>query len=460
MACQDKSEVQFTLELGKATKYNIIKPKHDWESRELHLYVSDVTYYIFSEVIIGTPFYDNIEGGSYRFKLEDGKRVTIMDGIDSKEVEANLDKKLKMVGLKEDTDIVGFLPGPYCTILTYLWVKNNDEEIDPIGNRELERGWTLITVNGEKIKEQWEYTLNLGYPNNSTHMIASDKEEKDKVGAWGKEKCNNYRCSYVLPNRKSKNGLDVIKFSDVMMTKVYCKLETQFTANLMKIIEYKINKENYLRKLHLFGEGVEYVFEQEPEIVYGRPVYADDEQQLAHLEPIKENESVTSDWHTYSLSPEILAEINSFSNKDRQNFKEHWLEAARHEHSSVASFSKVLVELSAYGAPASLVSAASRALSDEIRHAKIAFALAYAAGSDKYAVGPIRIDASVRTKEQFAIDNYRDAVINEAQSAIQLQKEANQLVQDGKPALASIVNSIAVDEERHAELGNSIDAWI
>ena len=55
---------------------------------------------------------------------------------------------------------------------------------------------------------------------------------------------------------------------------------------------------------------------------------------------------------------------------------EHWLQQAKEEHASIASFARHTLELMKFGAPARLLNAALSAGQDEIRHAQLAFGLA------------------------------------------------------------------------------------
>ena len=53
-----------------------------------------------------------------------------------------------------------------------------------------------------------------------------------------------------------------------------------------------------------------------------------------------------------------------------------WADAALHEHASIASFSRFALELLAVGAPSALVDDSLSAARDEVRHARLSFALA------------------------------------------------------------------------------------
>ena len=60
------------------------------------------------------------------------------------------------------------------------------------------------------------------------------------------------------------------------------------------------------------------------------------------------------------------------NDNEKNEFAMYWLEAAQSEHSSIASFSQVILELSTFGAPSNLLQLATSAMQDEIKHTEIA----------------------------------------------------------------------------------------
>ena len=78
------------------------------------------------------------------------------------------------------------------------------------------------------------------------------------------------------------------------------------------------------------------------------------------------------DGSSWSASMGSLGDPNDV----RLRAAEGWVEAALAEHASVASFGRFVLELMAVGAPPELVEAATRAMSDEIAHARLAFGVA------------------------------------------------------------------------------------
>jgi len=132
----------------------------------------------------------------------------------------------------------------------------------------------------------------------------------------------------------------------------------------------------------------------------------------------------------------------------------------------VAAFSKVVLELLAAGAPSTLVEKASSALTDEIAHAKLSFAIARLyAGESQYfepskfpltSAGSQALVESAGDRTKLASSTAREGCIEETLSAIDLTEKASRaddaLVRD-------VLVSIARDEARHAGLAWATVAW-
>ena len=73
------------------------------------------------------------------------------------------------------------------------------------------------------------------------------------------------------------------------------------------------------------------------------------------------------DWRVTNVSPDVTA----LDQRARQSLATHWTRLGLMEHASVAAFARFVLELMAASAPAELVSAAQRALADEIEHARL-----------------------------------------------------------------------------------------
>jgi hypothetical protein len=176
----------------------------------------------------------------------------------------------------------------------------------------------------------------------------------------------------------------------------------------------------------------------------GRPFMVGDEQRVAAVE-------MRTDWGgTHARATELgsLAE----------RIAEEWLEDARMEHASIASFARFTLDLLTYGAPAELVEAAQRAGLDECEHARLCFGLAarYGAGSR----GPSQLraaDAKVaRSLWHATIAAFREGCVGETLAALQASA-AWQQAED--PDVKRALGRIAADEANHAELAWRFVAW-
>jgi hypothetical protein len=136
-----------------------------------------------------------------------------------------------------------------------------------------------------------------------------------------------------------------------------------------------------------------------------------------------------------------------------------WVEAARAEHASIASFANLSLRLLVLGAPPDLVAGAHAAALDEIRHAQVAFELASAYAGE--ALQPVRFDDAARMSAagslaDLAIETLLDGCINETIAAVEAETAGEHAAD---PAVASALREIADDEARHAELAWRIVAW-
>ena len=134
-----------------------------------------------------------------------------------------------------------------------------------------------------------------------------------------------------------------------------------------------------------------------------------------------------------------------------------WLEDARMEHASVASFARAALELLAVGAPAELVGACAAAGADEVRHARLCFSLAAAYGGEAQGPGPLppalpRVGGLVA----LACDTFREGCVGETLAALGALRAARRCQ---IPAVRAVLEEIAEDEARHAELAWATLAW-
>ena len=136
-----------------------------------------------------------------------------------------------------------------------------------------------------------------------------------------------------------------------------------------------------------------------------------------------------------------------------------WIEAARHESSSIANLYVSAASLVALGAPDELVDRTLAAADDERHHVEICLALARRAGArdprlDDDVLGLAghrrRHDGLVAT----AVASLLDGVVGESFLARRCE-----LAAERTPSLRAALGRMAADEARHAELAVDVVAW-
>lgn len=133
-----------------------------------------------------------------------------------------------------------------------------------------------------------------------------------------------------------------------------------------------------------------------------------------------------------------------------------WVERAREEHASIASFARHTLELLSLGAPMDLVEAVARAQHDEIRHALLCLERAAAHGA---AVRLSLLDTAYTPRTSafdIAIGVALEGCVNETLAALGVQAEAAAATGREQEVLASI----AEDEAEHACLAWRTLAWL
>jgi len=141
-----------------------------------------------------------------------------------------------------------------------------------------------------------------------------------------------------------------------------------------------------------------------------------------------------------------------------QRIAREWLDDARMEHASIASFARFTLDLLGAGAPADLLEQAQRAALDEVTHAQACFALAsrYAGtafGPSALATGDCAPAASL---VEAVVSAFKEGCIGETLAAAHAQA-ALAVARD--PQVRSALARIAEDEARHAELAWRFVAW-
>lgn len=151
-------------------------------------------------------------------------------------------------------------------------------------------------------------------------------------------------------------------------------------------------------------------------------------------------------------------DVRALDRPTRRRLGEAWLEDARAEHASVASFAHLSLDLLALGAPPHLLERTQRAALDEIEHARLCFGVAAAYLGVE--LEPARFDwATSRahlprvTHESVAIASVADGLLGEGLAARVAAARARH-VRDRN--VARVLRRIARDEARHAALASDI----
>ncbi len=143
---------------------------------------------------------------------------------------------------------------------------------------------------------------------------------------------------------------------------------------------------------------------------------------------------------------------------ERRAREDTWRKAGLAEHASIASFARFALELLALGAPPELLHDAHAAAMDEVKHARLAFALASAYAGEPLGPGPLRtVDAPPRASlEDVALATLVEGGLGETVAALEARMDA---ARSEDPVVRAILLEIADDEERHAELAWRTLAW-
>jgi hypothetical protein len=143
----------------------------------------------------------------------------------------------------------------------------------------------------------------------------------------------------------------------------------------------------------------------------------------------------------------------------RARVAQRWMERARFEHASIASFSRFALALMSLGAPPALLEATHRAALDEVEHARIALSVAAAYAGEPLGFGPLRVDGAfgdLASLEAAAVATVSEACVGETMAALEAAEAA---AQAGPRAVQLGLAAIAEDEARHAELGWAFVRW-
>ena len=145
--------------------------------------------------------------------------------------------------------------------------------------------------------------------------------------------------------------------------------------------------------------------------------------------------------------------------RERRALAAAWLEDARMEHASIASFARFSLELMSVGAPPEFVADAHRAALDEIEHARISFALVRRYIDAPCGPGPLDLSGMVAPTGDLvdaATAAIREGCVGETEAAL---VAGAQLDAARDPVVRRALARIARDEARHAELAWRFVAW-
>ncbi len=137
-----------------------------------------------------------------------------------------------------------------------------------------------------------------------------------------------------------------------------------------------------------------------------------------------------------------------------------WTAAGRAEHASVASFARFALELMALGAPADLLAEASRAMADEVDHARRCFGLAEAIDDAPAGVGPLDVSRALGAAGEPRATLralLAEGCIGETVAAARAAEAARGAT---APAARAALAVIAEDEARHAAYAWRCARWI
>jgi hypothetical protein len=185
----------------------------------------------------------------------------------------------------------------------------------------------------------------------------------------------------------------------------------------------------------------------QPNCHFGRPFLVEGAPHVAPIAP-------RNDWSDRSVTPRL----DGLSLLERGALARHWTRVALMEHASVAAFARFALELLSLGAPPELVERTHAALADETRHARFAFALASAYAARAVGPGPLDVTGALDDSSPRAVFArlVREGCVGETVAALEAA-EAREHAAD--PAVRAVLERIARDETRHAELAWRTLRW-
>lgn len=187
----------------------------------------------------------------------------------------------------------------------------------------------------------------------------------------------------------------------------------------------------------------------EPAPVCGRPFFVQDEIRVAPLVPGGAwSVGKRGDQAALPADPAVCRALAA-----------HWAEIGLMEHASIAAFARFTLQLLSLGAPHELVTASGDAQLDETRHALLAFELASHFGGAPTGAGALPLADALAdcSLEGILRLTFREGCVGETRAALEASRAA-ELCED--PILREVLETIARDESRHAELAWKTVHWI
>jgi hypothetical protein len=183
------------------------------------------------------------------------------------------------------------------------------------------------------------------------------------------------------------------------------------------------------------------------ECVVGRPFIVDGEVRTG-------GEGTAAGW-----KDDIELDVASLPATLRSEVAAAWLDAAEHEHASIVSFSHFMLDLMALGAPAHLIEATTRAIDDEVRHARACFAIASAYAGTELGPGPIDIRGAESTgdAEKALVAAIREGCIGETLAGVIAEWQAPRVKSE---TMRETLQTIADEEGDHALLAWQFAQWL
>lgn len=183
----------------------------------------------------------------------------------------------------------------------------------------------------------------------------------------------------------------------------------------------------------------------------GRPFVVEGEARVARVVD-------RDDWLATSGGPAHRASVEALPADTRMRLGKAWSNDAAMEHASVAAFARFTLELLLVGAPPEILLEAQDATRDEIEHARACFTMA-----SRYLgrrIGPDALDTTgasgPRSLAEIAASTVKEGCIGETLSAALAEERTRGAAH---PYTRSVLERIAEDEARHAELAWTFVGW-